>query len=91
MYSNDKGVFPTSLRVFRESGYTKVSDKDPWGNDYVLSPVLSEGRKSTETGETYIYSKGPGGTGSYIRGRPQDTRRNEAVGYSSICGSFSGR
>ncbi len=85
VYANDKGVYPTSLRVLREEGYANVLDKDPWGNDYVLSPVLTEGRTPKEGDNVYVYSRGPKGTGVYPDAKDSG---DGSVGYSSVDGSW---
>lgn len=90
VYANDKGVYPTGMKVLRESGYANVPDKDPWGNDWVLSPVLTQGSKPREGDEVYVYSKGPKGTGTYPTPFTSDTGRDGSVGYSSVYGSWSG-
>ena len=88
-YAKEKGVYPASLKVLREAGYANVLDKDPWGTEYVLSPVFSGNIKPSATDDVYVYSKGPHGTGTYSPGIG-DTGRNGAVGYSSIHGAFKG-
>jgi type II secretory pathway pseudopilin PulG len=88
-YAKEKGVYPPSLKVLREAGYANVLDKDPWGTEYVLSPVFSGNIKPSATDDVYVYSKGPHGTGTYSPGIG-DTGRNGAVGYSSIHGAFKG-
>jgi len=71
-YANTRGAYPTSLRVLRESGYSKVRNQDPWGNDWILSPLLTAGGAPKQNDDVYIYSKGPRGTGTYRPGyRPQ--------------------
>ena len=54
VYANDNGVYPTSMKVLREEGYAPVRDKDSWGNDYVLSPLLTEGRTPKEGDNVYV-------------------------------------
>jgi hypothetical protein len=87
VYAQDKGVYPTSLRVLREAGYANLPDMDPWGNDYVLSPVLTGGNRRQTGDDVFVYSKGPKGTGTYsIPSTPgafiSDTGKNGSVGYS---------
>jgi len=85
VYASDHGVYPTSLEVLVEEGYAALSDKDPWGNDYVLSPVLTEGRTPTEGDNVYVYSRGPKGTGVYPDAKDSG---DGSVGYSSVDGSW---
>lgn len=89
VYANDKGGYPTSLKILRDSGYANVLDTDPWGNPYLLSPQLRQGAKPNATDDIYIYSRGPRGTGQYHQRFP-NTGNDGAVGYSSIYGSFQG-
>ena len=90
VYASDHGVYPTSITVLREGEikYTVIPDKDPWGNDYVLAPVLTEGRTPTEGDNIYVYSKGPKGTGVYPRPFTSETGEDGAIGYSSVDGRF---
>ena len=89
VYAKDKGMYPTSLKVLREAGYAKVPDKDPWGNDYVLSPVLTRGGIPREGDNVYVFSTGPEDTGVYPEPFTHDTGENESIGYSSVHGSWS--
>ena len=87
VYASDHGVYPTSITVLREGEikYTVIPDKDPWGNDYVLAPVLTEGRKPQEGDNVYVYSRGAEGTGVY----PDSEEGGDgSVGYSSVDGSW---
>lgn len=88
-YGQDKGVYPTRLTVLREEGYANVPDKDPWGNDYVLSPVLTRGSTPGEGDNVYVFSKGPKGTGVYPQPFMSKTGLHGPVGYSSVHGSWS--
>lgn len=89
VYANRNGVYPSSLKVLRESGYGNIRDRDPWGNAWVLSPALSEARQPRATDDVYIYSRGPRGAGSYGPGTSR-TGQDGAVGYSSLHGAFKG-
>jgi hypothetical protein len=91
VYANDKDVYPTSLKVLREAGYANVLDKDPWGRDYVLSPVLTQGSKPSNDDDVYIYSRGPEGTGTYPRPFTDRDSAQGSIGYSSIYGSWGGK
>ncbi len=90
VYASDHGVYPTSITVLREGEikYTVIPDKDPWGNDYVLSPVLTEGRKPQEGDNVYVFSRGSKGTGVYPRPFTSDTGEDGSIGYSSVDGRF---
>ncbi len=86
-YAKDNGAYPTSIKVLREGEivYCACNDKDPWGNDYVLSPVLTEGRRPQEGDNVYVYSRGAEGTGVYPDAKDSG---NGSVGYSSVDGSW---
>lgn len=90
VYAKDKGVYPTSIKVLREAGYANISDKDPWGNDWVLSPVLTQGGKAKADDDVYVYSKGPKGTGTYPRPFTNLASARGSIGYSSIYGAWRG-
>ena len=68
--------------------YYNIPDKDPWGNDYVLAPVLTEGRTPTEGDNVYVYSRGPKGTGVYPQPFTHNTGEDGPIGYSSVDGRF---
>jgi hypothetical protein len=91
VYAKDKGVYPRSLRVLRESGYANTLEDDPWGNAYVLSSVLTRGGKPQHDDDVYVYSKGPKGSGAYLSPFTPDTGSDGSVGYSSRHGSWTGR
>ncbi len=90
VYARDNGVYPTSIKALREGEivYCYCRDKDPWGNDWVLAPVLTEGRKPQEGDNVYVYSRGPIGAGRYPRPFTSDTGPDGAVGSSSVHGGF---
>ncbi len=90
VYASDHGVYPTSITVLREGEikYTVIPDKDPWGNDYVLAPVLTEGTTPTEGDNVYVYSRGSKGTGVYPQPFAHNTGEDGAIGYSSVDGRF---
>ena len=91
MYAKDNGVYPTSITVLREGDvvYCACPDKDPWGNDYVLSPLLTQGGTPKEGDNLYVYSRGPKGTGVYPSPFTSDTGHDGAVGWSSVDGCFA--
>jgi prepilin-type N-terminal cleavage/methylation domain-containing protein len=43
VYANDKNVYPTSLKLLRDTMLINVPDIDPWGIPYDLSPTLIGG------------------------------------------------
>ncbi len=92
MYAKDKGVYPTSITVLREEGYwnrqDRDPDKDPWGNNYVLSPVLTRGGIPREGDNVYVFSTGPKGTGVYPEPFTSDTGEDGSIGYSSVDGRW---
>ncbi len=90
VYAGDYGVYPTSIKVLREGEirYCACPDKDPWGNDYVLSPLLTQGRTPREGDDVHVYSRGPKGTGVYPSPFTSDTGPDGAIGYSSADGTF---
>jgi type II secretory pathway pseudopilin PulG len=89
-YASDNGVYPTSINALREGEivYCACPVKDRWGNDWVLSPVLTEGRTPREGDNVYVFSKGPKGTGVYPQPFTHDTGEDGAIGYSSVNGEF---
>ena len=90
VYANDHKAYPSSVKVLRDAGYASVSDKDPWGMEWVLSPVVTQGGAPQASDDMYVYSKGPCETGTYVPGGPAATGKCGAVGYSSIHGAFRG-
>jgi hypothetical protein len=92
-YANDKGVYPTRLRVLRDAGYASVLDIDSWGNPWVLSPVLIQGAKPKPDDHVWICSRGKKDTGlcgwSPLEGPPPQTE-DGSVGYSTIYGLWQG-
>ncbi len=89
VYAKDKGVYPTSITVLGEEGYTALSDKDLYGNEWVLSPVLTRGGIPREGDNVYVFSTGQEGTGVYPEPFTHDTGENESIGYSSVHGSWA--
>ena len=85
VYAKDHGVYPTSITVLVEERYAALSDKDPWENDWVLAPVLTEGRVPKEGDNVYVYSRGAEGTGVYPDAKDSG---DGSVGYSSVDGSW---
>ncbi len=90
VYSADKNQYPGSLADLRNAGYGNVSDNDPWGPAYVLSPALTGGAAPGTNDDVYVYSKGASGTGTFPSPFTSDTGNSGSVGYSSIYGSWSG-
>jgi len=88
VYANDHNAYPTSMKVLRDAGYANIADTDPWGREWVLAPVLTQGGAPKAGDDVYVYSKGPCGTGTYVPGGSWDTGKCGAVVYSSIYGSF---
>ena len=86
LYGRDTGHYPTSLQVLREAGYLNTLDKDPWGRDYVLAPILTRGAPPTAGDDVYLYSRGSQGTGTYPRPFTPITGAGGSSGYSSIYG-----
>jgi type II secretory pathway pseudopilin PulG len=90
VYASDNGLYPTSIKALVEGEvvYCACTDKDPWGNDYVLSPVLIEGRTPRRGDNVYVYSRGPKGTGVYPQPFTSDTGLYGSIGYSSVHGPW---
>ena len=90
VYASDHGAYPTSITVLREGEivYCACPEKDPWGNDWVLSPLLTEGRKPKEGDNVYVYSRGPKGTAVYPQPFNHYTGEEGPIGYSSADGTF---
>jgi hypothetical protein len=89
-YANDKGVYPRSMKVLRDEGYANIDDKDPWGRDWVHSPVLTQGKNPVANDEVYVYSRGRQGTGTYPRPFTDLASARGSIGYSSIYGEWRG-
>jgi len=90
VYANDKGVYPTSLKVMRDSGHANLPDQDPWGIPYRLSLVLTRGKRPKEGDDVYVYSRGPEGIGTYRRPFTDRASAKGSIGYSSIYGEWRG-
>jgi prepilin-type N-terminal cleavage/methylation domain-containing protein len=89
VYANDKNVYPTSLKLIRDTTLTNVSDNDPWGVPYELSPTLQLGQPPGSE-DAYVYSKGASAAGIYPSPFTVNTGNGGSVGYSSVYGSWSG-
>lgn len=96
-YASAKGSYPTSLKVLRDANQATAPDLDPWGNPYMLAPVLAQGGTPQVGDDVYMYSKGPRGAGVYTpekwewsANRTAITGGQGAAGYSSIYGAFKG-
>ena len=90
VHATDKNVYPTNIKMIRDAGLTNVSDTDPWGVAYVLSPTLAGGRSPGYADDVYIYSKGASVTGTYPVPFVTNTGNGGSVGYSSVYGSWTG-
>ena len=90
VYANDKNIYPTSIKLIRDTTLTNVSDNDPWGTPYQLSPTLSSGMVPGYSDDVYIYSKGASNAGTYPSPFTINTGNGGSVGYSSVYGSWSG-
>lgn len=71
-----------------EIRYCACPEKDPWGNDYVLSALLTEGGTPREGDDVYVYSRGPKGTGVYPQPFTSATGEEGSIGHSSVNGTF---
>lgn len=89
-YASDHGIYPTSLNVLRQSGYSSVAINDPWGLPYELSPSMTSGLPPTGLDDVYIYSKGPASIGTYPDPFVVQTGLGGSVGYSSVYGAWTG-
>lgn len=90
VFATDKNVYPSSMQAIRDAGLTNVSDTDPWGTPYVLSPTLTGGLPPGYADDVYIYSKGAGAAGTFPLPFVTDTGFGGSVGYSSVYGSWTG-
>ncbi len=90
VYANDKNVYPTSIKLIRDTTLTNVSDNDPWGTPYELSPTLALGMAPGYNDDVYIYSKGASAAGPYPVPFIINTGNGGSTGYSSVYGSWSG-
>jgi hypothetical protein len=89
-YMEDRKVYPTSIQAMRDAGFTNLSDVDPWGNAYVLSPVLVGGLSPEAGDDVYIYSKGASSRSAYPVPFVPNTGSGGSAGYSTVYGSFTG-
>jgi len=89
VYSNDKNVYPTSIKMIRDTMLINVSDNDPWGTPYELSPSMLGGLPPGND-DVYIYSRGASGAGIYPVPFTINTGNGGSVGYSSVYGSWTG-
>lgn len=91
VYAIDKNIYPTSIKLIRQATLVNVSDNDPWGIPYELSPALSLGLKPGYVDDdVYIYSKGASNAGTYPTPFTINTGNGGSVGYSSVYGSWTG-
>jgi prepilin-type N-terminal cleavage/methylation domain-containing protein len=89
-YAVDKSVYPTSIMAIRDAGLAGVTDVDPWGNSYQLSPTLTSGSTPGYADDVYVFSKGPYGTAVFPDPFVPNTGSGGSVGYSSVYGSWCG-
>jgi competence protein ComGC len=90
VYAVDKNVYPTSIQIIREAGLSSVSELDPWGNSFELSPSMTGGTAPGYADDVYVFSKGPYGTGAFPVPFVPSTGAGGSVGYSSVYGSWTG-
>lgn len=90
VYGLDRTVYPASIQELRQAGLASISDSDPFGTAYQLSPALLAGESPATGGEAYVFSKGPYGTGTYPSPFTSNTGPGGSVGYSSVYGSWTG-
>ena len=90
VYANDKNVYPTSIKLIRDTTLTNVSDNDPWGSPYELSQSLALGQVPGIADDVYVYSKGASNAGTFPSPFTVNTGNGGSVGYSSVYGSWSG-
>ena len=84
VYANDRNVYPTSIRLIRDATLTNISDTDPWGAPYDLSPTLTLGLLPGYDDDVYIYSKGASNAGTYPMPFTINTGNGGSVGYSTV-------
>jgi len=90
VYAGDRNVYPTSIQIMRDAGMSNVSDVDPWGISYELSPTMTSGSVPGYGDDVYVYSKGPYGTGTFPSPFVLSTGAGGSVGFSSVYGSWTG-
>jgi competence protein ComGC len=90
VYALDKNVYPTSVTVIRNAGLTSVSDLDPWGIPYEVSPTMTSGSTPGYADDVYVYSKGPYSTGTFPSPFVSNTGTGGSVGYSTVYGMWTG-
>lgn len=90
LYGNDHGVYPTSVAVMRDGGYTTIDDVDPWSAPWQLSSALTSGAPAGQTDDVCIYSRGATASGIVPVPFVPHTGEGGSVGYSSVYGSWTG-
>ena len=90
VYATDRNVYPPSIQAIRDATLTNLSDADPWGNAYVLCPILTGALPPGYADDVYIYSKGASTTGTYPVPFVTNTGPGGSVGYSTVYGSWAG-
>ncbi len=90
VYAVDKGVYPSSISVIRDTMLINLDDNDPWQIPYVLSPNLTGGAPPGGSDDIFIYSKGSNASGTYPDPFVTYTGPSGSVGYSSVYGSWAG-
>lgn len=90
VFATDRNVYPTSIQAIRDAKLANLSDADPWGNAYVLCPMLTGALSPGYADDVYIYSKGASVAGTYPVPFVTNTGPGGSVGYSSVYGSWTG-
>jgi prepilin-type N-terminal cleavage/methylation domain-containing protein len=90
VYATDRNVYPASIQAIRDATLTNLSDADPWGNPYVLCPILTGALSPGYADDVYIYSKGASLAGTYPVPFVTNTGPGGSVGYSSVYGAWVG-
>jgi prepilin-type N-terminal cleavage/methylation domain-containing protein len=90
LYGLDKGRYPSSMALLRDSGYPNVDPTDPWGMPYQLSPLLVAQQTIGVADDVYIFSQGSSKSGTYPDPFVGDTGPGGSVGYSSVYGAWTG-
>jgi prepilin-type N-terminal cleavage/methylation domain-containing protein len=90
VYATDRNVYPVSIQAIRDATLTNLSDMDPWGDAYMLCPLLTGALSPGYADDVYIYSKGASAAGSYPIPFVTSTGPGGSVGYSSVYGSWAG-
>ncbi len=97
VYQNDYSVFPGTIANLRATGYANVTDKDPWGRDWVVTALFGDTTPPMDaSNEVHVCSEGPTPDAldcdsADLTGILPSGTLAGGVGYSATYGSWQGR